>query len=809
MKSVTGGLIPGVRRDPAAAALIVFFLAAVFLLSFIRLEDTDAWTHLSFGRLIWETKSIPATEPFIVTSQPYPYNNWLFGLIFYLVYAVGSFAGVITLKALIVTTACAFLLADSLRPKANPFISVVVLCGALIILRGRVAERPDIMLFLFLSCSIFCLNAYLSEGRRYLFGLPFLHLLWGNMHTSVPLMVVPFLAVLMGGLLDRVTGRSSAGFSLDKRQARTVLAIFLLSFVFSLISPYFFGQYTHSAQAVSSRWWSQEIMELQPPSWGQFGWPYLIIIILGISSLLNYRRISWVHIFLVLPFIVLALKAIRFTYPLAVVAAPVIARNLTDLARVSGNAQFFQGRVGFVAAAAAIVVVLALCLVPGAPFYTPVKAFGASVNLLQYPEGALKFMDRNSIDGKVFNTFHWGGYITWRDRSRHAFIDGRGFLDESLLEKTGAATHNPNILDELERRYGFEAVLLQYPVLDEQTLAKVQNTDVGLMHPGWRLVYWDDACLLYLKAGGRFDAVVSRDAYRYIRPASGFRLSAETLADKAQVAALAAELERNRQETGSLSGRLFLGVLYNATGRFAEASVLLSELLPGASGRPAVKGNALKGLAIAQEGLGNLAAAVSFYQRSLREVSDPDVLLRLGTIAINRGEDREAVTYLRKALEKNPAQPRVHAQLATAYRRLGMTTEADASERVYRESAAMSTGEASFRKATEAYLAGRLDDALAGYAASLAQNPLNPATHSNIGYIYFDQGDFARSEAEQRRALELDSSYASAHYGLALVSLKRANPEEARRHFQEYLRLEPKGYYARMAEAELGKLPVR
>ena len=88
--------------------LLSFFLLSVFILSIIRIEDTDAWMHLSMGRLIWELKGLPATETSLSIrhlENLFSYSSWLFGLIYFLSYLSDEYYGVILLKAVVITSA--------------------------------------------------------------------------------------------------------------------------------------------------------------------------------------------------------------------------------------------------------------------------------------------------------------------------------------------------------------------------------------------------------------------------------------------------------------------------------------------------------------------------------------------------------------------------------------------------------------------------------------------------------------------------------------------------------------------------------
>src|SRR3972149_6883685 len=96
--------------------LTPFYLFVVFSLSLVCLVDTDAFTHLSLGREIFNHKGFPAKELFNYPSLENTFSNseWLFGLVFYLAYLLLDVKGVILLKALIIALTFYVLLKDSL-----------------------------------------------------------------------------------------------------------------------------------------------------------------------------------------------------------------------------------------------------------------------------------------------------------------------------------------------------------------------------------------------------------------------------------------------------------------------------------------------------------------------------------------------------------------------------------------------------------------------------------------------------------------------------------------------------------------------
>lgn len=318
------------RKLNSQRILASLFLLSVFLLAISKILAADIWMHLGFGRLIWNLKGFPANEPFVYTmlDKPFSYSSWLFGVIYYLAYSVFDVYGVILLKAATITAAFYILLQDALRPYKNYAIAVFVMTFIVIICRHRFVERPDTFMMFFLSFTIFSLNKFVYENKNYIYSLPVISMLWANSHSSVNLMVIPFLAFVFGGLiqkhLDKKGGRLSSTPSAS--QLNTILLIFLASFATSLLNPNFFGQLTFGAQFLESGWYKERITELSPPTWDTFKSPYLIPPIIAASLVLNWfmvygskpsenkRYLPVVHLFLIIPFIVLSFTAQRFVF---------------------------------------------------------------------------------------------------------------------------------------------------------------------------------------------------------------------------------------------------------------------------------------------------------------------------------------------------------------------------------------------------------------------------------------------------------------------------------------------------------------
>jgi tetratricopeptide (TPR) repeat protein len=889
-----------IRAEKFEASLSTFysllstlFLASVFLLSLYKIDDTDTWMHLSFGRLIWELKGIPAKEPFIYPGFDSPasytpcYTPWLFALIYYMILKAFNIYGVILLKAITVTTAFFILLKDSIRPHRNYIVAIAVMTMVVLASWHRFEDRPDIFLMVFLSFSIFSLNAFIYENKKYIYILPLIHLLWANSHSSINLMFVPFGAFLAGGIIQKYINkrisrynpptspfnkggqegdykRGVGGFSCTPTaaQLKTILLIFVLSLASSMINPNFIGQFTYGYQVLSSDWWRQTVAELRPPTWKTEKWPYLMTGAVVLSFILNwfafYRSrftasppfnsplgkgghsppfnsplgkgghrgvkegpgASLIHLILVIPFIILSFTALRFIFLLGIVAGPILIRNISPFFHFAdqgvipphpplvkggrGDFRLNGSRIVAVLLSIWIILYTSLSIMKVGPFHHKLKEFGFGINYIQIPEGALKYMDKKGIEGRIFNTFHWGGYITWRDFPRRlAFIDGRGYLSDDLLERWSLAQWIPSVLDELYRTYGFESVLLEFRSI-EGISESLSEADNSLLSPDWALVYWDDQSLLYLRRGGRYDPVIKEDEYRFIRPANSvYDIKVARLKEEYYRSNLIREIKRNIEETASSKAYAFLGFIHNETGLYREAIdifskvrdfPLLSHLL-----------DAYKGTAYAYGNLGYIDESIKHYKKALSIKKEANTYYNLGILYTQKGDKEEAIRYLKKALDSDSKLLEVYPALIGIYNELGMEGDARKTLELHERAKVSIKAEEYYRNGIKACREKRFDIAAEEFKRSIEVNPTNPAPYSSLGQIYYYMGMIDRAFEYQKRALNIDPDFPNAHYRLALVYKKWGDSKMAKRHGKEYLRNER--YLSPEAKRELRELP--
>jgi tetratricopeptide (TPR) repeat protein len=812
---------------PASPAWLRWLAPAIptvtaFTLALTRIEDPDAFTHLALGRDLLQRGSFPAGDPFAFALPEAVYYNteWLFGVVLYIGILAAGPLGVVLLKAAILALAVWILWLDS-RAWDEPtgtgptalLIRAAVLTAVVVMMRHRFVERPDIVLMVFLAFTIYAVNAYLAAGRPWIFLLPAVQVVWVNMHPSIVVGLLVLVAVLGGGVALRVGTRvvarwwqpSAAAVSAvpSWRRLGTVTAVLIAMIAVSALNPYRFDPLTLPFRLADQPWFRQEVLELQPPRPTAWPGPYAVTALLAVGLVGTATRLPLIPALVAVPFVRLGLSAIRFVFLLELVAAPILARALTVI--TAGARSRLGRRLRLAAAVGALTAAVGVAGLTGigvGPLADPRKVPGFGVNPRWVPEGALRYLDDRGIDGRVFNAFHFGGYIEWRDFPRRMpIIDGRGLVPRSLLEEIHFARAYPAHLERLQARFGLEVAVMDYPSYSGDAVEDVlgPDADAALAAPAWALVYWDDVALVYLRRGGPHAAVIARDEYRHVKPANGAAGILRTLEDPAWADAARAELRRNVAETGSSIGRLLLG----------HAALDPDQAIAAFAGvdDPVHRFEADQATARAYWRKKDFARATEFYERALARASTASILYNVGQVRIEAGDDRSAVRYLDRARRADPGLAHVYHALIAAYQRLGDEASARELGPSFLQAATRARVDQHERAARRFLAEGRPAAANDELQAALKLDPRRAAALSLLGYVRLAEHRLDEAIRAEEEALAIDPGHAGAHWALAHIARVRGDEPAARRHLQAFARLSPRSYDAWQVREALAGSP--
>lgn len=532
----------------------------------------DLFLHLATGQYVAENLRVPTTDPFSFTrfGEPWVSHEWGFGVVSYCIWWLTGYWGLVALKAAVVIAILVLLFTLMIRASgvprqdASPGLFALLALG-LWAVDDQLVLRASLFSCLFLLVLLRLLLRFDRTGcRMAMLGVAGLFLLWANFHGEVVFGLFALGLVTLESLAGRwLERRGGAPFYLQVQTDRPYLLLFSGSFLLSLVNPNGIEVLLYPFRLARFLFVGEVPLEMghftgaAPAAIPAF---YLLVAIL-LGSLLpldRARALSLTQIALVVAFFVLSLRSHRFIFYFTLFALPVIARLATRPAGRLATSHRWR-RAHHLVLGVATIALAAACLQAwrGHPRVAVSRHF---------PAGAVRFFDRQGVEGRFFNHQNYGGYLLW-NLSRPVFWDGRNLLFASLMEEV---RHQP--LEKVAEHWGLESL-----VLTEFEYARLADQ---LDPSRWGLVYWDDFAAVYLRRGERFDAILARYELRYLPPFGGVEGLDALARDSAHAGPLRGELDQVlTAEPDSQRALYMLGLLHFYQGEQKVAERLLRQAL--------------------------------------------------------------------------------------------------------------------------------------------------------------------------------------------------------------------------------------
>jgi hypothetical protein len=477
--------VPGLARwllpNLCAAVFAVTLFQVLFLAGGHALyRDSDTGWHILAGQSMIATGRVPTVDPYSFTRAGRPWFawEWLADVAFGAADRAAGLRGVELLPALAIALAVAGSVALALRLGAN-FLGAAACAGLLMMVTSiHWLARPHI--FGWLLALAFLSAAELHRpGKKMLWALPLLSMLWANVHGSFALGPA-ILLVYAVGRWPRFRDYSLAA---------------LLSLLATFANPYGWQLHQHVFRYLRDDYIMDHIGEFHSFDFHGTGavWMQLFLLIAVVGGLLAARRKDWPVALLTLALLQQGLFAARHLPLAALLLLPLALSRLTWEAQCGGVATSFMAycerlrawdrrMVGAIPAMLAVAVA-ALAIAP---------ATGAARGFdpASFPVQAASFFAGHEESVRVFATDQWGGYMIYRFGGRmKVFIDGRSdFYGPDFLRRYG------NVRD---LRPGWERVLDTEFVTHVMIAPEEPLAQALLLRPEWRVVRADRVAMIF------------------------------------------------------------------------------------------------------------------------------------------------------------------------------------------------------------------------------------------------------------------------------------------------------------------------
>lgn len=383
-------------------------MLVVFFVNNLTFLDPDFGWHLKLGELI-SRQGIPSTDPFSYTMPSFPFvdHEWLTNIIFYDLY---QNVGMAVMALLFAAIALLALLVVKPQNEGSAFALAPFLLACAVLL-PFLGVRPQVETWALTAV----LLKVVTDDRlwvKWRWFLPVYFVLWANLHGGFVLGLVILIFV-------------SALKSLVQRKIFTSdLVVVLSSILVTLLNPYGFNLWKEVWQQLSDNNLRSAIMEWIPLFLG-LDWALLAFMPLAVlSGILIYRyrsKLTLTQISLYVFLMLAGLSSRRHTPLWVLTALPLTIQTLGFFYKEIGNIKFAQER--FNKAYKVFLIAAFFFLALEAFFYVGDLKKRQEKNF--YPQQAVQFLKQRSRSGRIFSSYHWGGYLIWKLPEQKVFVDGR------------------------------------------------------------------------------------------------------------------------------------------------------------------------------------------------------------------------------------------------------------------------------------------------------------------------------------------------------------------------------------------------
>ncbi|MBI3168440.1 MAG: hypothetical protein HYZ22_08185 [Chloroflexi bacterium] len=477
--------------------LSIALLPLIGLSFMLAVPAQDYWWYLRLGKDILEQGATPLVDTmgYSRAGEPIFYQQWLSGIIFYLVYQTGGVTLTFLLRAVLIGITYGSIW-SLMRSHVGARTATILLIILGLATSNNWMIRPQLFAYpLFLLC-LFAIYEWQKGNNRLLFLLPLSTLLWANLHGSF---VLPFLlagAALVFGAekLELNTKdflgalRGLGGSKKNQAMFFTILAML----VASLLNPHGLGVWQYLVFILNNPSDYLFSVEWRPPT--NEGWQmnifFVWMLVFPIAAAFSKQKLTWLEWVLFLGFGWLALSGVRyviwFMFLLAIFTAKLVSE--WSNAFVDKPIEKINPRTNM--ALAAMLFLVPLILLPG---IRDSWWDGAPdlYELATTPIEAVEFLETHEdLPGPMWNDYSFGSYLEFMLPSRPTWMDTRMYSFPQAQWEEYVRVTNADGWQEMFDREGINLLLLSQAA--QPALIEAVSSS-----PLWCEEYRDEYAVIY------------------------------------------------------------------------------------------------------------------------------------------------------------------------------------------------------------------------------------------------------------------------------------------------------------------------
>lgn len=567
-------VVPEENKYVSYGLLGVFLVLVFMAVSYQISGDDDLFWHLATGRYIVENKVVPDKDVFghITSGTEWIPFEWGWDILTYGLYNIGGYNAILLFRSLAFCFIFLLLYLLLRKFKVSSFLSVFTLFVLLVAIMDRFSPRPHILTYIFFVILLYILLSYKyidkEKYRKWLYFLPLIFLLWANSHMGV---LAGGLILFVFTLSETITYFKPSPFTsseikaLSKDELRNLWIISAASALMLLVNPHGFSTYAYAYSHTKMKM-LESVNEWQSPFSSKLDFGFIITlykIFIFSGILVLYYAFKKKDLFFALMFISFAIysvRAIRFTVDYELIMSVFIIISISYILsqiRSIGFRKLYNGNV--LKGALAVFIIYMITLIPNNEIYQKIQYYrvsGWGINTDFIPVHLFDFMKENNISGTPYNHFGTGGYLVWNFPNEKNFIDSRNLNDEIHSEYNAIMVMQPGFEKKLEDRGVDYVVYLDPDLIRRPNDLKRLVTNYFSTNKKWKLLFWDDKSMLFVKDVPKFADVISKYEYKVIDPYDALFNKAE-FENGIRLRPDMARLELKRKQDSEPNGYLF------------------------------------------------------------------------------------------------------------------------------------------------------------------------------------------------------------------------------------------------------------
>lgn len=393
--------------------------------------DLDIWWHLKVGEWIVAHHAFPHVGILSRTAADRPWSaySWGYEVLLSRAYAWFGLVG-LGIFGVLLTMAVAYAVFWMIRRISGRFwfacILAAITCSAFLF---SLMPRPVFLSMIFYAVTLAILLMSQRTGRvESLYWLPFVFLLWANCHIQFVYGI--FVVGLFAGVqvLQQLGERS--GFRPEFVQPRRlpsgkVLLIFAACLVATCIGPYSYHLYVTVFRYAGSKFTYTFIRESQALSFRAVS-NYIELLLAGAAffTLGRRKQINLFALALLIVTSVIGFRTMRDSWFLCIAAAACIADSWNHESAIEEDWPRRERREMFLENAGLVVALALMLFLIARNTDFNMQGLDEAISS-EFPVKAVNFLRQSPQRAPLYNTFDWGGFLSWYMPDYPVAIDGR------------------------------------------------------------------------------------------------------------------------------------------------------------------------------------------------------------------------------------------------------------------------------------------------------------------------------------------------------------------------------------------------